>query len=124
MNSQESHARAASDMGLDARTRIRIALFLARRRAGAGSAAARILALRERGRAAGMNGAEMMANEEGSSHEARASTCLAFVAALLAARGAPRSSAFDAGALRRMHDAGYRPADIDEVIALVAQDPH
>lgn len=106
-------------MGLDARTRIRIALFLARRRAGAGSAAARILALRERGRAAGMNGAEMMANEAGNSHEARASACLAFVAALLAAPGAPES-----GALRRMHDAGYRPADIDEVIALVAQDPH
>src|SRR5690606_29483635 len=109
-------ASAAGDPGLDPRTRIRIALFLARRRAGAGRPVPWIPALRERGRAAGMNTAEMMANEEGGSHEARASACLAFVAALLADPDLP-----EPGALRRMHDAGYRPDDIDEVIALVGR---
>lgn len=119
MTSHESGAGVAGGPGLDARTRIRIALFLARRRAGAAQAAPRVLALRERGRAVGMNGAEMLANEAGTSHEARATACLAFVAALLAGAGkAPP------GAVRRMHDAGYRPADIDEVIALVGRDAH
>ena len=116
MNPQESGA-AGGGPGLDARTRIRIALFLARRRAGPGRTAPRILALRERGRAAGLNTAEMTANETGTSHEARASACLAFVAALLAGPAAP-----EPGALRRMHDAGYRPADIDEVVALAGRD--
>lgn len=112
-----SHDARPADTGLDLRTRIRIDLFLARRRAGAGAAAPRILALRERGRAAGMNTAEMMANEAGSSHEAKATACLAFVAALLAQPGAPAPDA-----LRRMRDAGYRPAGIDAVIARVRQE--
>jgi len=102
-------------MGLGQRTRIRIDLFLARR-AGAGPATPKIQALREHGRAAGMNSAEIMANEEGGSHDARASTCLAFVAALLAHPGPPSPEV-----LRRMHDAGYRPEAVDEVIARVRQ---
>lgn len=106
-----------ADTGLDLRTRIRIELFLARRRAGAGAAAPRLPALRERGRAAGMNSAEMMANEAGSSHEAKATACLAFVAALLAQPGAPAPDA-----LRRIHDAGYRPDAIDAVVARVRQE--
>jgi len=111
--------QAAAGAGLDQRTRIRIDLFLARRRtgAGAGAAALKLLALREHGREAGMNTAEMLANETGHSHEARASACLAFVAALLAQPGAPAPEA-----LRRMGDAGYRPADIDEVVARVGRE--
>jgi len=109
--------QAAAGAGLDQRTRIRIDLFLARRRAGAGAAALKLLALRERGREAGMNTAEMLANETGDSHEARASACLAFVAALLAQPGVPAQEA-----LRRMGDAGYRPADIDEVVARVGRE--
>lgn len=112
-----SHDARPAGAGLDLRTRIRIDLFLARRRAGMGAAAPRILALRERGRAAGMNTAEMLANEEGSSHEARATACLAFVAALLAQPGAPSPAA-----LRCMHDAGYGPDGIDAVIARVRQE--
>ncbi|WP_306391965.1 hypothetical protein [Telluria beijingensis] len=108
---------AAGDTGLDPRTRIRIDLFLARRRAGPGATTLKILALRERGRAAGMNGAEMMASEAGDSHDAKASACLAYVAALLAHPGAPPLEA-----LRRMHDAGFRPSDIDQVTGLVAAD--
>ncbi|MDY0960677.1 MULTISPECIES: hypothetical protein [Massilia] len=114
MNSYD--ARPAGT-GLDLRTRIRIDLFLARRRAGTGAATPRILRLRERGRAAGMNTAEMMANEEGSSHEARATACLAFVATLLAQTGAPSPEA-----LRRMHDAGYGPDGIDAAIARVRRE--
>lgn len=111
----DSHpAQAAGDNGLDLRTRIRIALFLARRRAAPGQATLRLAALRERGRAAGMNTAEMLANEAGSSHEARAGACLAFVATLLAQPDAPGPEA-----LRRMHEAGYRPAEIAAVIAAV-----
>lgn len=114
----DSHpAQAADDTGLDLRTRIRIALFLARRRAGTGPAGPRLSLLREQGRAAGMNTAEMLANEAGSSHEARASACLAFVAALLAQPGAPGPDA-----LRRMHEAGYRPDDIAAVLAEVCPD--
>lgn len=100
--------------GLDLRTHIRIDLFLARRRAGTGATTPLILRLRERGRAAGMNTAEMLANEEGSSHEARATACLAFVATLLAQPGAPSPEA-----LRRMHDAGYGPDGINAAIARV-----
>ena len=114
MTPDPPHTGAA---GLDQRTRIRIDLFLARRHAGPGPATPRILAVRERGRAAGMNSAEMLANEAGDSHEARSSICLAFVATLLARRGAPAPDA-----LRRMGDAGYRPADIDEVIARVERE--
>lgn len=120
MNLNESTAGAAGaagDNGLDPRTRIRIDLFLARRRAGPGATTLKILALRERGRAAGMNGAEMMANEAGDSHDARASACLAYVAALLAHPRAPAPEA-----LRRMHDAGFRPSDIDLVTGRVEED--
>lgn len=114
MNSHDARPAAT---GLDLRTRIRIELFLARRRAGTGAATPRILRLRARGRAAGMNSAEMMANEEGSSHEARATACLAFVATLLAQAGAPSPEA-----LRRMHDAGYGPDGIGAVIARVRRE--
>ncbi|TXG00879.1 hypothetical protein [Massilia arenae] len=107
-----SHNENSAATGLDLRTRIRIDLFLARRRAGTGAATPLILRLRERGRAAGMNTAEMMANEEGSSHEARATACLAFVATLLSQAGAPSPDA-----LRRMHDAGYGPDGINAAIA-------
>jgi hypothetical protein len=113
-----SHDERPTDTGLDLRTRIRIDLFLARR-AGTGAAAPRILALRARGRAAGMNTAEMLANEEGGSHEARATACLAFVATLLAQPGAPAPEA-----LRRMHDAGYGPDGIEAVIARVRRKAH
>lgn len=112
-----SHQPATGAPGLDLRTRIRIALFLARSRAAPETAAARLSALRELGRAAGMNTAEMLANETGTSHEARASACLAFVASLLAQPGAPGPEA-----LRRMHEAGYRPADIAAVLAEVYPD--
>ncbi|MDY0976504.1 hypothetical protein SOM61_16140 [Massilia sp. CFBP9012] len=112
-----SHDGRPAGSGLDLRTRIRIDLFLARRRAGKGATTPRILALRTRGRAAGMNTAEMMANEQGGSHEARATACLAFVATLLAQAGAPSSEA-----LRRMHDAGYGPDGIDAAIARVRRD--
>ena len=112
-----SHEGRRAGPGLDLRTRIRIDLFLARRRAGKGAATPRILALRTRGRAAGMNTAEMMANEEGSSHEARAAACLAFVATLLAQPGTPSPEA-----LRRMHDAGYGLEGIDAVIARVRRE--
>jgi uncharacterized protein YciW len=114
-----SHDGRPTDTGLDLRTRIRIDLFLARRRAGTGAAAPRILALRARGRAAGLNTAEMLANEEGGSHEARAAACLAFVATLLAQPGAPAPEA-----LRRMHDAGYGPDGIEAVIARVGRQAH
>lgn len=114
-----SHEARPAGTGLDLRTRIRIDLFLARRRAGTGAATPRILRLRERGREAGMNTAEMMANEEGSSHEARATACLAFVARLLARPGAPSPEA-----LRRMHDAGYGPDGIEAVIARVRRQAH
>lgn len=113
-----SHQRSPPDAspprsrGLDERHRIRIALLLGRRRATADQAAL-LHALRERGRAAGMNGAEMTANEAGSSHEAKATACLDFVTALLdGPQGPTRES------LRRMRAAGFRPAEIDEVIAL------
>ncbi len=114
MNSPDERPAAT---GLDLRTRIRIDLFLARRRAGTGATTPRILRLRERGRAAGLNTAEMMANEEGSSHEARATACLAFVATLLARPGEPSPEA-----LRRMHDAGYGPDGIDAAIARVRRE--
>lgn len=117
MTPHQSLTVAAGDMGLDERTRVRIDLYLARRRAGRGAVALKILALRERGRAAGMNSAEMQANEEGSSHEAKATACLDFVATLLAHPGAASCAA-----LRRMHDAGYRPADIDLIAARASQD--
>jgi len=110
-------AQAADDTGLDLRTRIRIALFLARRRTGPGPAGPRLSLLREQGRTAGMNTAEMLANEAGSSHEARASACLAFVASLPPQPGAPGPDA-----LRRMHEVGYRQADIAAVLAEVYPD--
>lgn len=112
-----SNEARPADTGLDLRTRIRIDLFLARRSAGTGAATPRILRLRERGRAAGMNAAEMMANEEGSSHEARSTVCIAFVATLLAQAGAPSPDA-----LRRMHDAGYGPDGINAAIARVRRE--
>lgn len=117
MNPYESRNGAPGDMGLDERTLIRIDLYLARRRAGRGAPTRKILALRERGRVAGMNTAEMLANEEGSSHDAKASACLDFVAALLAHPGAPAPEA-----VRRMHHAGYQPADIDLIAARAGKD--
>lgn len=110
-------AQAAGDAGLDLRTRLRIALFLARRRTGPGPAGPRLSLLREQGRAAGMNTAEMLANEAGSSHEARAGVCLAFVASLPPQPGAPGPDA-----LRRMYEVGYGPADIAGVLAEVYPD--
>lgn len=95
---------------LDPQTRIRIALYLARRGQGVFEAGS----LRLCGRAAGMNGAEMAANEAGTSHDAKGTACLAFVRTLLDVPDAP--SALDVDG---MAEVGYRASDIAEVIGQV-----
>lgn len=100
---------AASDARLDRKTRIRIGLYMARR----GLGALHVEALRERGSAAGMNGAEMAANEAGTSHDAVATACLHFVAALLEDAQAPSPAQ-----LRALRDAGFRR---DEIAAIVVE---
>lgn len=95
---------------LDPQTRIRIALYLARRGEGVFEAGS----LRVCGRAAGMNGAEMAANEAGTSHDAKGTACLAFVRTLLDVPGAPSTSDVDG-----MAEVGYRASDVAEVICQV-----
>jgi hypothetical protein len=97
----------AQDGTLDRQTRIRIALYLARRGQGVFDAGS----LRACGRAAGMNGAEMAANEAGTSHDAKGTACLAFVRTLLDVAGAPSPRDLDG-----MAEVGYRATDIAEVI--------
>lgn len=95
---------------LDRQTRVRIALYLA----GRGRSSFDPAALRECGRAAGMNGAEMTANEQGTSHDVKGTACLLFVKTLLEDPLAPRAQD-----LERMHAVGYRQDDIAEVMANV-----
>nr|WP_052170995.1 hypothetical protein [Massilia sp. JS1662] len=95
---------------LDRQTRIRIALYLARR----GQGVFESTSLRTCGRAAGMNGAEMAANEAGTSHDAKGTACLAFVRTLLDVPGAPSAHDLDG-----MAEVGYRASDIAEVITQV-----
>ena len=94
---------------LSQRTRLRIAIYLARR----GQGIFRLDSLRECGRAAGMNGAEMNANERGTSHEAMDTACLLFVQALLDQPQAPSPTD-----LQRMREVGYT---IDEMLEVIAQ---
>lgn len=95
---------------LDQQTRIRIALYLAQRGQGVFQSAS----LRDCGRAAGMNGAEMAANGEGTSHDAKGTVCLQFVRNLLDDPRAPSTLA-----VQDMVEVGYRPGQIAEVIAQV-----
>lgn len=95
---------------LDRQTRIRIALYLARRGQGVFEPGS----LRLCGRAAGMNGAEMAANEAGTSHDAKGTACLAFVRTLLDVPDAPSARDVDG-----MAEVGYRASDIAEVISQV-----
>lgn len=62
----KSYGGARTRCSLDQQTRLRIALYLAQR-----GCIWLIDSLRECGRAAGMNGAEMTANQQGTSHDAR-----------------------------------------------------
>lgn len=107
MNSDVNRAAAS----LNERTRVRIAIYLA-------SHARKmplLTALRERGREAGMNGAEMNANEQGTSHDAMATACLRFVKSVV---DHPADPALHA--LQDMYAVGYTLPDILEVMALVA----
>lgn len=97
---------AGGTLGLQ--TRLRIGLYLARR----GHCVYPLNALLASGRAAGMNGAEMEANMAGTSHDAKATACLAFVAAIASNDAAPT-----AGQLRAMATAGYTQDETLEVIA-------
>jgi len=98
------------DGPLDRRMRIRIALYLAQR----GRSAFRPDSLRDCGRDAGMNGAEMAANRQGSSHDAKGDACLLFVKALLDDPQAPTL-----GDIERMRHAGYRQEDVADVMVNV-----
>jgi hypothetical protein len=91
-------------------TRLRIALYLAQR----GLSILPVEALRECGRAAAMTGAEMTANQQGTSHDARGTACLRFVQGLVD-RPAPPTAA----SLQAMHLAGFSESDILEVQAQV-----
>lgn len=91
-------------------TRLRIALYLAQR----GLSILSVEALRECGRAAGMTGAEMTANQQGTSHDAKGTACLRFVQAMV--DQAPPSSVAN---LQAMHLAGFSETDILEVQAQV-----
>jgi len=96
---------------LSERTRVRIAIFLA-------CHAHRTLpldGLRKWGRAAGMNGAEMTANEQGTSHEAKATACLQFVKSVVDHPMDPAQHD-----LQAMYAVGYTLGDISEVMALIA----
>ncbi|GJG94294.1 hypothetical protein [Cupriavidus pauculus] len=92
------------------RTTISIALYLARRGYGL-SFMERLLAM---GREAGINGAEMTANLQGTSHDAKITECLRFVKALLDDSMSPRR--VDLG---RMIEVGYTQADVLQVMAQV-----
>jgi hypothetical protein len=100
---------AAHEAELDQATRVRIAIYLAMRGCGGFAPGA----LRDCGRAAGMNGAEMLANEAGTSHDAKGTVCLRFVRALLDEPGAPTAED-----LQHMAEVGYRPS---EVVAVIEQ---
>ena len=91
-------------------TRIRIALYLAQR----GLSILSVESLRECGRAAGMTGAEMTANQRGTSHDAKGTACLRFVQVLVDSPP-PLSSA----SLRAMHLAGFSETEILDVQAQV-----
>jgi hypothetical protein len=98
----------ASSATLDLRTRLRIGLYLSARGLGVYPEEE----LMRRGREAGMNGAEMAANLAGTSHDALATVCLAFAAAVLDGDGVPQAAACQA-----MTAAGYTQDQILEVIA-------
>jgi hypothetical protein len=113
MDTQDSPAAAvasalAAAAPLDRKTRLRIALYLARR----GGDAYALAALRACGSAEGMNGAELAANEAGSSHDAVADACLRFAALLLDDPRAPSPAQ-----LAALLDAGLRSGEADAVAA-------
>ena len=95
---------------LSERTRLRIAIYLSSR----GHSVFPLAMLRERGRSAGMNGAEMNANQQGTSHDAMDTACLQFVKAIADSAAAP--TPYD---LQGMYAVGYTLSDILEVMAQV-----
>lgn len=95
---------------LGERTRLRIAIYLAAH----GHSIFPLVTLRHRGRAVGMNGAEMNANEQGSSHDAMDTACLLFVKSMMEHAAAP--TALD---LQGMYAVGYALNEILEVMAQV-----
>lgn len=102
----------AQDGALGKRTTLRIALYLAQ----TGLSIFTIDTLRESGRTLGLNGAEMTANQQGDSYDAKATVCLQFVSALIRHR---EPTAF-AASLRHMSEAGYSQAEVLEVMAQVS----
>lgn len=91
-------------------TTLGIALYLTKR----GYGISHIESLRAMGRTAGINGAEMSANQQGTSHDAKISECLRFVKTLVDDSMSPRH--LD---LCRMTGVGYSHADVVQVMALV-----
>jgi hypothetical protein len=98
----------ASSATLDLRMRLRLGLSLSARGLGVYPEEE----LMRRGREAGMNGAEMAANLAGTSHDAQATVCLAFAAAVLDGDDVPQS-----GDCQAMTAAGYTQDQMLEVIA-------
>ncbi|GGC64790.1 hypothetical protein [Undibacterium terreum] len=106
--SQDALAQPGS---LQRQTCLRIAIYLARR----GHCVVGLDALRDYGRAAGMNGAEMAANEQGTSHNAKDSACMRFVQTIIDKPGPLCEQDF-----QRLHEVGYSLDEILEVITHVA----
>lgn len=90
--------------------RLRIALFLAARSQNFVDIEALIL----QGREVGMNGAEMAANQQGTSHDAKGTACLCFVQTLIDNPGPPSSQS-----LLAMQRAGFSEKDVQTVVAQV-----
>lgn len=103
-------AGLAQNSQLSERTRLRIVIYLASR----GHSVFPVATLRQRGREIGMNGAEMNANEQGSSHDAMDTACLQFVEALVNHCVTP--TAHD---LQGMYAVGYSLNEILDVMAQV-----
>ncbi|CAN7506410.1 alpha/beta fold hydrolase [Duganella sp. LjRoot269] len=103
--------KLAQGGSLNQRTRVRIAIYLAKR----GCSVFPLDLLREYGRAAGMNSAEMTANERGTSHDAMATACLRFVQSIVASPTTPTPED-----LQGMYDVGYTLNEILEVMAQVS----
>lgn len=105
----------AQDGALGKQTSLRIALCLAQQ----GLSIFPIETLRDSGRLVGMNGAEMTANQQGTSHDAKGTACLKFVQSIVQSivRN-PMSPSVDD--LSCMAEVGYSPAEIVEVMAQVS----
>lgn len=89
---------------------VRISLYLAQR----GLSVFSIASLRECGRSAGMNGAEMTENQKGTSHDAKATVCLRFVQAIVDEIPLPGN------ALESMYDVGFSQEAVLEVVAQIS----